>query len=133
MLESDAKGEPMTSCIIERDTRRREDLAAAEAAAEAAEAKELDNRILALVRSQESTSQDQLRLCLGAKRDRVVAATSRLLTAGLIARRRQRDPYTLTTAGTEVFSASRPQSSPVVPESSPGGLRVSRPQGRRTP
>jgi hypothetical protein len=79
------------------------------------------------VRDHRPTSQDTIRALTAARRDAVCASVARLLTGRLIQRERQRDPFTLTEAGVAALNGSRPQSSPVVPESSPGRVVESSP------
>lgn len=126
LLAQGPDGGPVTSCVIERDPRRREDIeaeqAAAATAAAEAEAAALDQRVLALVQEHAVTSLSGLRALLGAKRDATYDAVARLVRQGHLAPpARQRAPYTLTASGCAFMS--RPQSSPVVPESSPERLR----------
>jgi len=105
--ESDVRGQPLTSCVIDRDRRTNEEQAA-DAQAQAAQTEHrLDLKTLQVLakRSTVATSQDQLRQLVGGKRDHVYASLTRLLEhAWVEIPERQRQPYRITTLGLEVLN-----------------------------
>jgi hypothetical protein len=97
---TDNRGRPLTSCIIERDRRSREDREAELADAIARADREADLRILRLMAEHAITAQRDLRAYAGSGVRDVAASIARLLQAGWVERpARQRHPYTLTPAG----------------------------------
>ncbi len=103
LLRSDGSGDPLTSCVIERDPRSREDREAAEAAETQAENEALDRSVLEAVRDNAPTSQNAVRELVGLGRDKVYPAVARLLRQQLIGRDSQRSPYRLTEGGIEAL------------------------------
>ena len=93
VAEFDDYGQPRTTCIVERDTRRREDLEAAAANAEAEALAELDQKALEIIEAHDIKSQGDLRARLRCRRDDVAPLIARLEDAGRITRRGQRDPW----------------------------------------
>lgn len=105
--ESDPRGQPLTSCVIERDTRSIDDLKAEAAAALELTTTDLDLKTLRVLASRptQATSQDQLRVLLGRRRDAVVESLSRVIQNGWVSLpETQRQPYQLTTAGLEALN-----------------------------
>jgi hypothetical protein len=98
--EFSRNGEPVTSCVIECDSRTREDREAAQARATAASHRETDIAVLKAIRDHDVTSQRALRDYVGLGYEIVMRSLSRVLQEGWATRpRRQRDPYALTDAG----------------------------------
>lgn len=126
----DSRGRPVTSCVIGQDHLTSADREA-QAQAVAREAQhDLDLRILRLMAEQPAlcSSQDNIRVAVVARKDRVSQSVGRLISAGWILRAGQRKPYTVTSIGrAALLGPSRrvvPSSSRVGPEphpsSSPG-------------
>jgi hypothetical protein len=128
--EIDRYGQPVTSCIIERDRRSREDREAEQQEALTREQQETDLRTLHAIAEhpEAATSQDKLRGLLGARKAVVTDSLARLMQAALVLPGRQRQPYQLTSAGQIALSRDPnrvvPSSSRLgpgpVPSSSPG-------------
>lgn len=99
--ERDRYGRPVTSCVVERDPRSREDREAERAEAAATEQRAVDLRTLRAIveHPDDSTSQDRLRLRLGGRKTTVSESLSRLIQAGWIIPGKQRQPYLVTPAG----------------------------------
>lgn len=96
----DSHGNPMSSCVILRDTRTRADREAERVAeVEAADA-ELDLKVLRAMRDYPgATSQGNLRAHLGIKQNDVVDSVGRILRAGLAVEGKRGEPYKVTEAG----------------------------------
>ena len=103
LLHSDGAGDPLTSCVIERDPRSREDREAAAAAEAQAENEALDRKVLETVRDHAPTSQGAIRELVGCGRDKVHPAVARLTGRRLIDRANQRSPFRLTVGGLEAL------------------------------
>jgi RecA-family ATPase len=102
MAGADIRRGPVTSCVIERDRRTREDREAEEAQARDAEYLATDLQVLRLLAAQPNlaTAQNRLRMALGLKRDLVYAAIARLIERGwVLPPERQRQPYVVTPDG----------------------------------
>jgi hypothetical protein len=102
LLELDRRGQPVTSCVVERDHRSSDDRQAEQQAAAAAEHRDLDLSVLRAVqaRPEVATSQDAIRQAAGVARPVIHASLARLIQSGwLTPPERQRHPYTLTAAG----------------------------------
>ncbi len=101
--ETDRRGKPLSSCVIDPETKTAGDLAAEKAHAEAAAHLSDDRAVMRaiLAHPDTATSQDRLKaLCGGIRKERVTAAVSRLLSAGWITfPTKQRQPYTVTPTG----------------------------------
>jgi hypothetical protein len=100
--EMDTRGEPLTSCVIERDPRTKSEREADEEAAATADTRALDTKVLKVISEHQdiATSQERIRYTVGAKRDDVYASLARLIQGRLIVPpEKQRQPYTLTEAG----------------------------------
>lgn len=100
----DKFGNPLSSCIIERNPKSYkeviEEKQAADAEAEKIKQEELQNKILGLIRKNDHlTNQDQIRELLGVGKNKVVAAIAVLLQKKLVFREKQRAPYQATDAG----------------------------------
>ena len=106
---ADRWGQPVTSCIIERDLRTREDRDAEHARATEAAHRDLDGRVLRAIleHPEAATSQDRLRVLLAMRKTVVADAVSRLLQRGWIVSSRRGQPYLVTDAGR---AALEPQS-----------------------
>ncbi len=107
LLLANRYGEPVTSCVIERDRRTREDRETEQARAAESEQRATDRVVLQAIatRPEAATSQDRIRLLVGLRRDPVYAALARLLARGWLAPpARQRHPYTVTAAGRAALS-----------------------------
>lgn len=105
--EANEQGQPVTSCVIEPDRRTRQDREADETAAADAGSRAVDLKTLRLIDSRPdvATSQDRIRLALGARRDLAYASIERLLSRGWVAiPARQRQPYTLTLKGRQALA-----------------------------
>jgi hypothetical protein len=103
----DADGRPLTSCIIEPDTRTAIDRAADEAAKTEGDHHVADLQLLRLVSSRPDLARSAvaLRAGLGVKQTRVEETIARLLQAGHLARpEKQRHPYTITAEGCRVLA-----------------------------
>jgi hypothetical protein len=100
--ESDPRGQPLTSCVIERDARTREEVAAEVEAKTAQSTRAGDLKALQIMTSRAGvvTSQRQLQLLLGGKREIANDTLARLLQNGWVSiPEKQRQPYQVTTAG----------------------------------
>jgi hypothetical protein len=118
--EEAATGRPVTSCVIERDGATPQD----RQAAEDAEHRELDLRILRLIadRPEITTSKENIRAATGLRGIVVGEIIARLIAGRLLTPpAKQRQPYTVTEEGQKVLRGaelvSRSQSFPVVPMS----------------
>jgi len=101
LAEADEHEHPVTSCVIERDRRTREDRRVAETLAAAdADARAFDLRTLhVMVDRPDLTSQDYLRVALGVRKCLVGESIGRLLRAGWALPGRRGQPYEVTVAG----------------------------------
>jgi hypothetical protein len=100
--EADVRGEPVTSCVIDKDYRTPAEREAAEQAEAAAVKRSVDLRMLRIISEhpETSTSQEQIRIALGGRRIHVQASVARLIQERLILPPvKQRQPYTLTEKG----------------------------------
>lgn len=96
---TDALGQPATSCIIESDPMTAADRAAEQQAEAERACRQVDRKVLEVIRDRAVTSQRQLRAFAGLRSDAVADALARVLAAGWAEQDRQRQPYQLTTAG----------------------------------
>lgn len=105
--EIDRHGRPLTTCVIERDRRTRQDREAAEQQAADAETRTVDLRVLTVMRDQpEATSVRRIREYAALGEPKVRASIARILTAGWATPpTRQRLPYTVTEAGLTALEA----------------------------
>lgn len=105
LLESDTHGQPITSCIIERDGRTPAEVEAeheATAAREREEQQFIDQTVLRMVaqRPDLNSSVQKMAGSAGVRKDTVQRAVDRLIAAGFVlAPAKQRQPYALTDAG----------------------------------
>ena len=98
--EMDTHGEPVTSCIIERDRRTREDREAEHQQAVNAEHRKVDQTVLkAMVDFPAATSIARLRPYVGLRTGVVTDAVGRILRAGWAVEGPRGQPYTVTAAG----------------------------------
>jgi len=110
LLEQDERGEPATSCVIERDARTREERRMeAEIAADAA-ARDLDLRPLKAIadRPEVATSQEGIRIIVGAQRNAVSASVQRLVRDGWAIPGGRGKPYQITAEGRRRLEESGP-------------------------
>jgi RecA-family ATPase len=100
LLETDRRGEPVTSCLIERDRRSRNDREAEQAAAVEATCSAIDLTVLRAMRDYPTaTSIARLRPYVGFGSKAVTDAVARILRANLVVEGRRGQPFTLTEAG----------------------------------
>lgn len=105
LLRTNGYGEPMTSCVIERDTRSQADREAEAAAAVTAEDHDIDVKVLKTMRDYPAaTSQRALRTYVGLGTDAVLGAIGRLLRSGLALEGRRGQPYQVTLKGLEFLA-----------------------------
>ena len=100
--ESDPRGQPVTSCVIERETRSLDDIEAEGRKNEEAASRTLDLKTLRVIaeRPSRATSQNQLRLLVGVRKLDVGECLSRLIQRGWVTLpEKQRQPYQVTPAG----------------------------------
>lgn len=95
-------GEQPTSCVVERDPRRLEELAAAEEERERAAREALDGRAIEAVGRGQVSSIASLRSVLGIGQPVAAEVLARLLAEGRIERGSQREPYRVVPTNTEV-------------------------------
>ena len=93
VAELDERGEPRTTCIVERDDRRREDIEAEQAKAAAEARSELESRALDVIEKNDVPSIAILRALLGCGQPVAADLLARLQASGRIARTSQREPY----------------------------------------
>jgi hypothetical protein len=99
-IGDDLRRGPVTSCVIDRDMRTREDREAAQAQATDAAHYDADLKMLRQLTTQRMTSQDQLRVALAWKRDLVGETLARLIQRGwVLPPEKQRRPFVVTPAG----------------------------------
>ena len=104
--EEAATGRPVTSCVIERDGATPQD----RQAAEDAEYREIDLRVLRVIaeRPEMATSQSRIRLAAGLQNNLVCAAIGRLIGQRWIEPpARQRQPYTVTEDGRTALNGAK--------------------------
>jgi hypothetical protein len=102
LMAADRHGDPLTSCIIERDRRTREDRDSERVQAVEAEHQEADLAVLKAMRDyRDATSISLLRPYVGLRTDVVTASVGRILRAHLATAGKRGQPYTLTPAGSE--------------------------------
>lgn len=101
LLETNRRGEPVTSCVIDRDRRPREDQATRKAREIETQAREEDRKTLRAIadRPELATSYDKLRLLLGGRKASVQESVTRLVQRGMVAPGRRGQPYIVTPAG----------------------------------
>lgn len=105
LATDDPRDGPLTSCVIERDVRTREDLEAERARTTAAAQRATDLQVLRALHEQRPTSVDALRTCLSLRREVVRDAIARILMAGWAKLpERQRQPYGITETGHTVLA-----------------------------
>ena len=99
--EMGAHGEPLTSCVIERDRRSREDRDAEEQQATEAANRETDRAVLQVLRDHpEATSQRAIREYVSLSSPRVSASIARILRVRWAEPpAKQRHPYVVTATG----------------------------------
>lgn len=103
----DRHGRPVTSCVIARDWRTREDRAAARADTVAAEDRLTDRRVLQAMRDYPTaTSISRLRPYIGLQTAAVSDAVARILRAGWATEGRRGQPYTVTDVGIATLNGS---------------------------
>jgi AAA domain-containing protein len=108
--ERDARGQPVTSCVIDQDRRTPEDREAAAIAIRERQQQEADLQTLRAIvdHPDAATSLDRLRLQLGVRKAAVAEALSRLLNRQWVALpTRQRQPYTVTEAGIRALEVGK--------------------------
>ena len=111
--EGDPRGQPLTSGVIERDRRSADDLADESRQSEEAKTREDDIKTLLAIaeRPTLATSQNQLRLLLGGRKDVIGESLSRLIRRGwLTLPEKQRQPYQVTPAGLDALNGGAPNS-----------------------
>jgi AAA domain-containing protein len=100
VLGFDARGNPLTSCVIVRDPRTRMDREAAVAAVIASAERELDVRVLRVIRDcPTATSRALIRERVKAGKVAVFDSVARLLDGNLITEGKRGEPFVLTPAG----------------------------------
>jgi hypothetical protein len=104
LAESNGHLEPVTSCVIDRDPRSREDIEAQTRAAEEEEHREFDLRVLRALIDQAKdgqpvTSQTQLQTLLNVRQKAISSSVARLIQKRWIRLPGQRKPYLVTDAG----------------------------------
>lgn len=101
--ERDRRGQPVTSCIIERDRRTREDREAERLVEVEQEHAEFDRKALRVIyeRPHLATSQDAIRAALGVRKSDLSAAVARQVSVGHLTPGRRGQAYTLTPEGLE--------------------------------
>jgi hypothetical protein len=103
--EMDPRGQPVTSCVIDRDHRSREMMRAEKAAEIAKASATLDTVVLRAIRDHPAaTSNNLLQPFVGQRAAVVRDAVARLLGNGLLIKGIRNHPFTITTAGLEVLN-----------------------------
>jgi len=98
--EIDRHGQPVTSCVIERDRRSRSDRDAERAQAEAEAQRETDLAVLRAMRDYPAaTNINRLRPYVGLRMEAVSEAVARILRAAWAQEGKRGHPFTLTAAG----------------------------------
>jgi AAA domain len=101
----DARGRPVTSCVIDGDDRTAADVEAERTEAGRRLEAQCDRAVLRAIRDRAVTSQAELRDYAGLGAGVVAEALGRVLRAGWARRpERQRQPYTLTAAGVQALT-----------------------------
>jgi AAA domain-containing protein len=124
LLEMDCRGEPLTTCVIDRDRRTRADREAGHLAVVSAANKEADLRTLRAIvdRPDVATAQDRLALLLNVRKAAVGGSLSRLVGLGWALPGKRGHPYAVTDAGRQAL-AGKPMANgsqfPTVPNGSP--------------
>jgi hypothetical protein len=93
--EPDRDGQPVDSCIIDRDTRTSADRAAERATAVTTAQEVLDRKVLQTMRAHRPTSVAMVRQFVGARQNLVADAVGRVLDARLASKKGTRQPYQL--------------------------------------
>jgi RecA-family ATPase len=101
----DRHGQPVTSCVIDRDRRTRKDREAEQVRDAEAAQLVLDRRVLGVIRDHAITSNGSLRSFVGGRHAAVVDAVGRVLRAGWATKAGQRLPFVLTDEGRSVLAA----------------------------
>jgi len=106
--QHDHRGRPLTSCVIERDPRTREDRAAESQAATSQAERDIDLRTLKSIieRPDLATSQDNLRRALGVRKAIVGASLDRLVLNGWVTPGSRGKPYQTTQTGLTALEAA---------------------------
>jgi hypothetical protein len=99
LLGIDRHGQTITSCIIERDLRSREDRDAERSTALSAANAETDLLVLRAMTNPTATSVSRLRACVGLRTGIVSDAVARILSARLATEGRRGEPFAVTEAG----------------------------------
>jgi hypothetical protein len=105
ILGFNRRGEPLSSCVVARDLRSWEDRQAEADAerqvAQATEDRTLDLKVLRTIKEypQQATSKERLREYVGARKNRVADAVTRLLLGRLVVAGRRGEPYQITAEG----------------------------------
>jgi hypothetical protein len=98
--EQDARGQPVTSCVIDRDRRSTADIDAERAQAVATAQRETDLAVLRAMATQSTaTSVQRLRPYVGLRMELVNEAVGRILRAGWATEGKRGRPFTITEAG----------------------------------
>lgn len=106
--EMDPRGQPVSTCVIERDRRSLEDRQAETDVQTQQVTRHLDLKTLRAIqdRPNQATSQTQLRLLVGGRKVDVGESLSRLIQNGWVQLpEKQRQPYQITTAGLEALNS----------------------------
>lgn len=116
--EADPRGQPVTSCVIERDVRTNEDLAAEAQRKTTLATQDFDLKTLQVIANGKGvTSQRQLQVLLGGRSEQVNDSIARLLQQGLVQfPEKQRHPYQVTADGLTALNGRA--SSGVIPSDS---------------
>jgi hypothetical protein len=109
LAERDERGLPVTSCVIERDDRTREDRESQAAMGIRQEAQALDLRVLRAIaeRPDVATSQEAIRLILGVRKAVVADSLARLVMSGWALPGPRKQPYTVTDVGRLALQGGR--------------------------
>lgn len=107
ILELDERGQPVTSCVIERDPRTVEDLYRERAATVEATNRSTDLQVLTAMRDYPAaTNQKSIRSYLKLGLDAVGDSIRRILRAGWVVEGKRGEPYQITPAGLEVLAGT---------------------------
>jgi hypothetical protein len=119
----DRHRQPLTSCLIETDTRRWEDIEAEAATIAQATDGALDRRTLRAIADhpEVASSQDAVRQLLGVGKPAANASIARLIDARLILPGRRGKPYSLTQAGILALGDSGPKRTEADPSPAESG------------
>jgi hypothetical protein len=114
--KQDRRGRPVTSCIIERDRRSKEDVAAERARAEEAVDQATDLHVLKVMHTNpNATSNSKLRPYTGLRSDAVGASVGRIIRGGLALAGTRGKPYTLTAKGVALIESQSAGTIPTIP------------------